>query len=322
MARICITDAVPEDGIASLLEAGHEVVRWTGDQAPTRAELLEHVKGAEGVLSVLSDGVDEEFLAAAGPQLKVVANVAAGFNNIDLDACRAHNVVPTTTPGVLFDATADTAFALLLMVTRRFGEAERLVRAHKPWQYRTTFMLGHSIEGKTIGLIGAGQIGAAMAKRCKAFGMTIRYAEEHPMREPVRSELDAEGLPLDELVATSDVVSLHCPLTPETHHILNAARLASMKQGAYVINTARGACIDEAALVESLRSGHLAGAGLDVYENEPTIDPGLYELENAVLLPHLGSANVETRTAMTELASSNVLAVLAGKPAPTPVAGF
>ncbi len=322
MARICITDSVPEAGLAKLVEARHEIVRWPGADAPNRTELLEHVRGAEAVLSVLSDAIDEEFLTTAGDQLKVVANVAAGYNNIDLNACRRHHVVPTTTPGVLFDATADTAFGLLLSVTRRFGEAERLVRAGKPWRYRTTFMLGHSIEGKSIGLIGAGQIGTAMARRCRAFGMSIRYAQEHPMKEPARSELDAVGLPLDELVASCDVISLHCPLTVQTHHILDADRLASMKPGAYLVNTARGACIDEAALVEALRSGHLAGAGLDVYEDEPTINPGLFEFENVVLLPHLGSANVETRTAMTELAADNVSSVLAGRAALTPVPGF
>lgn len=322
MARICITDDVPRAGIERLRDAGHEVSTWTGAEPPSRSELLEHVAGADGVLSVLSDGIDEDFLNAAGPGLKVVANIAAGYNNIDLDACRAHGVVPTTTPGVLFDATADTAFGLLLMATRRFGEAERLVRAGNPWRYRTTFLLGHSIEGKTIGLIGAGQIGTAMARRCRAFGMDIRFAQEHPMAEPARAELDAHGLPVDELVAGCDVVSLHCPLTAQTHHIIDARRLASMRPGSYLINTARGACVDEKALVDALRNGPLAGAGLDVYENEPDIDPGLMALDNVVLLPHLGSANVETRTAMTELASDNVLAVLDGRPAPTPVPGF
>lgn len=320
--KVCITDAVPEAAVSKLRAAGHEISPWKGQDAPTRAELLAHVRGADGVLSVLADGIDEEFVAAAGPQLKVVANIAAGYNNIDLEVCRRRGIVPTTTPGVLSDATADIAFGLLLGVTRRLGEAERLVRAGKPWRYRTMFMLGHSIEGKSLGLIGAGQIGTAMARRCAAFGMPIFYAQEHPMKEPARSELGAVGLRLDELVASCDVLSLHCPLTPATHHILDAARLASMKRGAYLINTARGACIDEKALVEALRSGWLAGAGLDVYENEPVIEPGLLEMENVVLLPHLGSANVETRTVMAELAADNVNAVLAGEPAPTPVPGF
>lgn len=322
MARICITDAVPTEGIEALRAAGNEVITWDAPEPPTRTELLAHVKGADAVLTVLSDGVDEEFIAAAGPQLKVVANIAAGFNNIDLAACRAHGIVATVTPGTLFDAVADLAFGLMLSVTRRMGEGERLVRAGKPWRYRTTFLLGHSIESKSIGLIGAGQIGTAMARRCKAFGMDIFYAAEHPMREPARSELDATGLPLDELVARCDVISLHTPLTPETHHIINAERLASMKKGAYVINTARGACIDEKALVASLLSGHLGGAGLDVYENEPAIEPELLTMENVALLPHLGSANVETRTAMTALAAKNVLEVLAGRDAPTPVPGL
>jgi glyoxylate reductase len=322
MAKVCITDAVPEAGLDELRAAGHEIRSWTGEQPPTRAELLDQVSGADAVLSVLTDGVDREFLDAAGPQLKVVANIAAGFNNIDLELCKQRGIVATTTPGVLFDSTADTAFGLLLMVTRRFGEAERLVRAGTPWRYRTTFMLGHAIQGMQIGLIGAGQIGTAMARRCKAFGMRIAYASEHPMKEPARSELEAVGLPIDELVATSDVISLHCPLTPQTHHILDAQRLAAMKPGSYIINTARGACIDEKALVEALKSGHLAGAGLDVYEHEPAIEPGLLGMENVVLLPHLGSATVETRITMTALAAANVLAVLDGKPAVTPAPGF
>lgn len=322
MAKVCITDAVPEAGLDELRAAGHEIRSWTGEQPPTRAELLDQVSGADAVLSVLTDGVDREFLDAAGPQLKVVANIAAGFNNIDLELCKQRGIVATTTPGVLFDSTADTAFGLLLMVTRRFGEAERLVRAGTPWRYRTTFMLGHAIQGMQIGLIGAGQIGTAMARRCKAFGMRIAYASEHPMKEPARSELEAVGLPIDEMVATSDVISLHCPLTPQTHHILDAQRLAAMKPGSYIINTARGACIDEKALVEALKSGHLAGAGLDVYEHEPAIEPGLLGMENVVLLPHLGSATVETRITMTALAAANVLAVLDGKPAVTPAPGF
>ena len=322
MAKVCITDAVPEAGLDELRAAGHEIRSWTGEQPPTRAELLAQVSGADAVLSVLTDGVDREFLDAAGPQLKVVANIAAGFNNIDLELCKQRGIVATTTPGVLFDSTADTAFGLLLMVTRRFGEAERLVRAGTPWRYRTTFMLGHAIQGMQIGLIGAGQIGTAMARRCKAFGMRIAYASEHPMKEPARSELEAVGLPIDELVATSDVISLHCPLTPQTHHILDAQRLAAMKPGSYIINTARGACIDEKALVEALKSVHLAGAGLDVYEHEPAIEPGLLGMENVVLLPHLGSATVETRITMTALAAANVLAVLDGKPAVTPAPGF
>ncbi len=319
MAKVCITDGVPKAGLDELRAAGHEILTWDRAQPPTRTELLDHVRGADAVLTVLTDKVDEEFLDAAGPQLKVVANIAAGFNNIDLDSCRKRQVFVSNTPGVLFESTADTAFALLLMVTRRFGEAERFIRSGKPWQYRTTFMLGHAIQSMTIGLIGAGQIGTAMARRCRAFGMRIAYASEHPMKAPARDELEAVGLPLDELIATSDVISLHCPLTPETYHLLNAERLAAMKPDAYVINTARGACIDEQALVEALRSGHLAGAGLDVYEHEPEIASGLLEMENVVLLPHLGSATVETRATMTGLAAKNALAVLNGEPPLTPV---
>lgn len=321
MTRICITDSIPGPSLERLRASGHEVLAWQGPEPPSRAELLEFVKGADAVLSVLSDAVDTEFLDAAGQQLRVVANVAAGYNNVDLAACAARGIVVTNTPGVLFDATADLAFGLLLAVTRRLGEGERLIRAGRPWRYRTTFMLGHSIEGKTIGLIGAGQIGTAMARRCRAFGMRIAYAAEHPMREPARTELEAVGMPLDELVGGCEVISLHCPLTEETRHILDERRIAAMRPGSYVINTARGACIDEQALADALASGHLGGAGLDVYEDEPRINPALLTMENVVLAPHLGSANVETRTAMCDLAARNVLAVLAGEPAATPVHG-
>jgi glyoxylate reductase len=236
-----------------------------------------------------------------------------------VDACRRRGVVVTNTPGVLTDATADIAMALILMSTRRLGEAERWVRSGRPWQWGMDWFLGAGVQGARLGIVGLGQIGAATARRAKAHGMRIAYTNRRPAAPAVVAELDAERLDLDELFATSDVVSLHCPATPETHHLVDAARLATMRPTAFLVNTARGTVVDEAALVAALEAGTIAGAGLDVYEDEPAVHPGLAALENVVLLPHVGSATVATRTAMALLAARNALAVLAGRPPITPV---
>jgi glyoxylate reductase len=271
------------------------------------------------VLTLLTERVDGEFLDAAGPQLKVVANVAVGYNNIDVAACEAHGVIATNTPRVLTETTADTAFGLMLMVTRRFGEGERIIRSQTPWQWGMFYLLGMGLQGKTIGIVGMGQIGVAMARRAKAFGMTIEYADDYDPPAAAIEGLDARKVSLDELFETADVVSLHCPYGPSTHHLVDAARLRSMKHTAYLVNSARGPIVDEDALVAALRAGEIAGAGLDVFENEPAVHPGLLDLENVVLLPHLGSATTETRAAMAELAADNALAVLRGDPPITPV---
>lgn len=289
----------------------------------TRDELESLVPEADALLSSLSDPLDADMLATAG-RLKVIGQCAAGFNNIDLDAATARGIVVTTTPGVLHEATADLAFGLMLMVTRRLGEAERLVRAGTPWRYDHTFMLGAGLQGATLGIVGMGQIGEAMSRRAAAFGMDIVYTARH---EHDVSAVDATNphtaptrrVDLAELLATADVVSLHCPLTPETTHLIDAAAFAAMKNSAFLINTARGACVDENALVDALRAGEIAGAGLDVYEHEPAIAPGLLTMENVVLLPHIGSAARPTRGAMSALAARNILAVLEGRPAETPV---
>ena len=318
MSRVVITGRIP-DAAVEALKARHDVDAWDSDQQITREELLERVKGADALATLLTEKVDAELLAAAGPQLKVVANVAVGFNNVDVPACRDAGVIATNTPRVLTEATADTAFALLLMVTRRFGEGERIIRSGTPWQWGMFYLLGAGIQGKTIGIVGMGQIGIAMARRAKVFGMDVVYYDDGPVPEGVVAELGARKLGLDELLAASDVVSLHCPYLPSTHHLMGAEQFAKMKDTAYVVNSARGPIIDEAALVDALKAGQIAGAGLDVFENEPTVHPGLLELENVVLLPHLGSATVETRTAMAVLAAENILAVLDGKDPVTPV---
>jgi lactate dehydrogenase-like 2-hydroxyacid dehydrogenase len=282
-------------------------------------ELHAAIAGADAVVTLLNDRVDEAFLDAAGPQLRVVANVAVGYNNIDVAACAARGVLVTNTPGVLTDATADIAMALILMVTRRLGEGERVIRSRVGWRWHMHYMLGTGLQGKTLGIVGLGQIGTATARRARAFGMAIAYSGRRRADGAVEAELDARFTDFDELLATSDVVSLHCPLTPETTHLITAARLRQMRSDAFLVNTTRGPVVDEAALAEALGSGVIAGAGLDVFENEPEVHPGLLDLENAVLIPHLGSATIETRTAMAVLAARNAAAVLSGGEPLTPV---
>jgi glyoxylate reductase len=271
-------------------------------------------------VTLLHDRVDGAFLDAAGPQLRVVANVAVGYDNVDVAAATERGVLVTNTPGVLTDATADLTIALILMVTRRLGEGERLVRAGGTWSWSMFFLLGRGLAGKTLGVIGLGAIGQATARRALAFGMRIGYAGPRRVPATVEEQLGAaQYLPLDALLAVADVVSIHCPLRPETRHLIDAERLALMRPDAYLVNTARGPIVDEAALADALTRKALAGAALDVFEHEPEIHPALLELENVVLIPHLGSATIETRTAMGVLAAHNVIAVLTGEPPPTPV---
>ena len=319
MARIVVTRRIPETAL-DLLRAAGEVWLSPHDRPLQPAELHAAVAGADAVVTLLHDRVDDPFLDAAGPGLKVVANVAVGFNNIDVAACASRGVVVTNTPGVLTEATADIAFALVLMVTRRLGEGERLVRSGGTWTWSMFFMLGAGLQGKTLGIVGLGQIGCATARRARAFGMEIAYAGRRRADPAVEAELGARLLPLAELLAEADVVSLHVPLNDRTHHLIDTAALRRMKPSAYLVNTTRGPVVDEAALVDALRSGAIAGAGLDVFEHEPDVHPGLLGLENVVLIPHLGSATIETRTAMAVLAARNAVAVLAGEPPLTPVA--
>jgi glyoxylate reductase len=279
----------------------------------------EMVRGADAVLTLLTTKVDDAFLDAAGPQLKVVANVAVGYNNIDVAACARRGVVCTNTPGVLTEATADIAMALVLMATRRLGEGERVIRSNTPWQWGMFYMLGSGIQGRRLGIVGMGDIGQALARRAKAFGMTIAYSNRKPVAPHIEQELGAAFMSLDELLSTSDVVSINCPYSPATHHLISATQLQLMKASAFLVNTARGPIVDEAALVDALRDGTIAGVGLDVFEQEPMVHPGLLELENAVLVPHLGSATVETRAAMARLAAHNAVNVLSGVEPPTPI---
>ncbi len=316
--RIVVTRRIPEPAL-ELLSATSDLWVSPHDRPLTTDELHAAVAGADAVVTLLHDRVDGAFLDATGAQLRVVANVAVGYDNVDVPAATERGVLITNTPGVLTDATADLAFALILMVTRRLGEGERLVRAGERWSWSMFFLLGRGLAGKTLGIIGLGAIGQATARRALAFGMRAAYASPRRAPADVEDQLGAQYLPLDELLAGADVVSIHCPLRPETRHLIDAERLALMRPDAYQGNTSRGPIVDEAALVEALARGAIAGAGLDVYEREPDVHPGLRALENVVLLPHLGSATIETRTAMGTLAARNVIAVLNGEPLLTPV---
>jgi glyoxylate reductase len=317
--RIVVTRRLPDEALELLGEASD---MWLSphDRPLTEDELHQAVAGADAVLTMLHDRVDGPFLGAAGQQLRCVANVAVGYDNVDVDAARERGVTVTNTPGVLTDATADLAMALILMATRRLGEGERVVRTGEPWAWDMFFLLGTGLQGKTLGVIGLGAIGQATARRARAFGMEIVYHGRRRAPEEVEAELGgARLLELDELLAVADVVSIHSPLTPETHHMIDVRRLELMRPDAYLVNTARGPIVDEAALVQALRDRQIKGAGLDVFEREPEVHPGLLELDNAVLVPHLGSATIETRTAMAMLAAENAIAVVRGEAPATPV---
>ena len=316
--RIIVAGRIPDAGLDVLRPHGN-VWGWKHDEPIEINELYERISDADAVLTLLTTKVDRAFLDAAGPNLKVVSNVAVGYNNIDVAECRQRGVIATNTPGVLTDATADIAMALILMVTRRLGEGERIVRSSRPWQWGMFMLLGTSLQGRRLGIIGMGAIGQALARRAKAFGITVAYSNRSAVSPDVEAELGADRLNLDELLATSDIVTINCPYSAETHHLIGADQFELMRSTAYLINTARGPIVDEAALVHALRSGAIAGAGLDVYEHEPMLEPGLNELENVVLIPHLGSATVETRAAMATLAARNTVAVLGGQSALTPI---
>jgi len=318
-ARIVVTGKIPSAGLKALRDAGLSPVTWDHDHQITRAELLEFVKGAEVLITLLTEKVDDELLDAAGSQLKGVCNVAVGYNNIDVAACTRRNVRVTNTPGVLTDATADIAFGLILMVTRRLGEGERLIRVNEPWQWGMNFMLGVGIQNRQLGIIGMGAIGIATARRAKAFGMTIAYFSRSSIDKEIAEELNATQLSLNDLLVTSDVVSVHCPSNEATHHLIGAAQLKMMKQTAFLINTARGPIVNEQQLVDALDAGEIAGAGLDVFEFEPKVNAGLLSRENVVLIPHLGSATQETRAAMATLAATNAIAISKDQDPPTPV---
>jgi glyoxylate reductase len=285
----------------------------TGETGLTPLELQQRLRGKQGVLVLLGDRVDRAAIDA-GTDLKIIANVAVGYDNLDVAYARSKGIVCTNTPDVLTDAVADYTWALILTMTRRLGEGERIVRRGE-WQgWAFDFMLGTSLAGKQLGIIGAGRIGRAVADRAGAFGMRVAVHSRRQVDWP-----EAEWMSFDRLLATSDVVSLHVPLTADTRKLIDQRALARMKRTAYLVNTTRGAVVDEAALAWALREHLIAGAALDVFEREPIVHPDLLPLENVILAPHLGSATRETRLAMADLAVRNVLAVLTGREALTPI---
>ena len=315
-ATVYVTRSLPEPGVRPLLDVGLTVVHRDVDAPPTRDELVAGVASADAVLCLLSERIDAPLLEAA-PRLRIVANLAVGFDNIDLAAAAARGVEVTTTPDVLTEATADLAWALLLATARRVVEADALVRGGGWRGFSPTMLLGAPVGGATLGIVGLGAIGRAVARRARGFDMTVLYRNRH-RDEAAERELGAIPVSLEELLARSDFVSLHAPLNADSEHLIDRAALARMKPGAILVNTARGALVDEDALVEALRDGVIAGAGLDVFEREPELAAGLATLPNTVLLPHLGSATTGTRAAMVELACANIIEVLAGRPPLTP----
>ncbi len=308
---IAVTRWIPDDAVQVLATVG-EVKLSQADRPLTPEELRDFVAGASAIVGMLHDRIDGSVADAAGSSLRIVANVAVGYDNVDVPALAERGVTVTNTPGVLTDATADLAFGLILAVTRRLGEGERLIRSRTPWSFHLGFLLGSGLQDKTLGIVGLGQIGQAVARRALAFGLRIVYSGRSRAAEDVEKALGARYVPFTELLEDSDVVSLHCPLTPETRHLIDANALMTMKPSAYLINTTRGPVVHEAALADALEADEIAGAGLDVFEAEPEVEPRLLDREDVVLTPHLGSATVETRTAMAVLAAENVASVLTG----------
>jgi glyoxylate reductase len=315
MAVVAVTSPLPGTALDRLAQA-HEVRRHPRGAPLQPAELAQFAAGADALVTLLSDGVNASVFAAC-PHLRVIANVAVGVNNVDLEAARAAGVWVTNTPDVLTEATADFTMALILAVTRRLVEGDRVVRAGAFTGWRPDYMLGAGLQGRVLGIVGLGRIGRAVARRALAFGLTVHAHEPAAPAAPGFTVTLFDSL--DEMLPTVDLLTLHCPLLPSTRGLIDARRLALLPRGAYLVNTSRGEVVDEAALVAALERGHLAGAALDVYEREPEVHPGLLGRDNVVLAPHLGSATHETRTAMADLAIDNVLAVLAGRRPPTPV---
>jgi glyoxylate reductase len=290
---------------------------WDGEMAMPRDQLLDRIQGKVGAITLLTERVDAEVLEAAGPGLVIVANYAVGFDNIDVEECTRRGVLATNTPEVLTQTTADTAWALLMAAARRIPEGNRFLRSRTPWIWGPEMMLGQDVHGKVLGIVGFGRIGQAVARRGGGFGMRVIYFDVARPQAEVERELGAEYRELDQLLAEADFISVHVALTPETRHLFGPKQFKQMKPTAVIVNTSRGPVIDEAALAEALAGGELFAAGLDVFEKEPEVHERLLDLDNAVIIPHLGSATVETRDAMGMLAVDNVTAALEGRRPPT-----
>jgi glyoxylate reductase len=312
--KLLVTGRLSEDVVA-MLSAEHEVEMSLVDRPMDRNELLARVRDKEGLLCTITDRIDEELLGRA-PHLRMIANYGVGYDNIDLQAATNRRIPVSNTPGVLTDATADLAFALILGVARRLVEGDRRTRSGAFQFWAPLLFLGRDVSGKTLGIVGMGQIGRAMIRRAKGFDMRVMYHSRTRLAPSGEEQLGVEYVAFDELLGRSDFVSLHVPLTEKTRHLIGTRELALMKPTAYLINTSRGPVVDERALFEALKEKRIGGAGLDVYEHEPDLTPGLSDLTNVILLPHVGSATLETRTGMGMLAATNLLAGLRGETPP------
>jgi glyoxylate reductase len=313
--KVLVTREIPEAGLRPL--EGFDV-SVLSERPPKRGELLEAAREIDGVLSTLTEKIDAEFMNAAGENLKVVANMAVGYDNIDVATANERGIVVTNTPDVLNETTADTAFMLLLAAARRLGESERIVRAGRWEAWGPKMLLGPDVWGKKLGILGFGRIGQALARRARGFDMEILYGARSRKEEAER-ELDARYLELDDLLEKCDFLSIHTPLTEETKHLIDAEELERMKPEAVLVNTSRGPVVNEAALAEALAEKRIFAAGLDVYEEEPEVHPKLLDLENVVLAPHIGSASFETRDKMAAMASEDLRAVLRGEQPKNPI---
>jgi len=315
MSKVFVTRQIPEVGIKLLKEKGHEV-----DIGPegsiSREDLLGKVKGVEAILSVLTEKIDGEVMDSAGKQLKIIANYAVGYNNIDVEEAKKRKIIVTNTPGVLTDTVADHAVALLLSIARRIVEADKYTRAGKYKAWGPKLLLGGDIVDKTLGIVGLGRIGFAVAERLqKGFGMKVIYYDIKKNDE-IAKKIDAQYKELDDLLKEADYISMHTALTEQTKHLINSEKLGLIKPTAYLVNTSRGPIIDEVALVEALKAKKIAGAALDVFEKEPELMPGLVDLDNVILTPHIASGTEGTRNKMSEMAANNVIAALAGETPP------
>ncbi|HOK08975.1 MAG TPA: D-glycerate dehydrogenase [Candidatus Hydrogenedens sp.] len=317
--KIFITRNLPERGLKLLFQNfGEENIKIYPCETPIPyEELLKEVRGIDALLCLLTDKIDAKVMEQAGSQLKIIANYAVGFDNIDIVEATKRKIVVTNTPGVLTETTADLAWALLMASARRLGEGERLVRASQWAGWNPTLLLGMDVHGKTLGIFGMGRIGQAVARRASGFNMRIIYYDVNEPKLP--SDIKATQVDKETLLRESDFISIHCPLTRATYHAFGIEEFKKMKRTACIINTSRGPVIDEEALAQALKEGLIFSAGLDVFEKEPEIHPDLLNCPNAILIPHLGSASVETRSRMAEIAAQNIIARLNGKTPPNPV---
>jgi glyoxylate reductase len=314
--KVLVTRAIPQPGI-DLLRQHVDVDVNERDVPLSKDELREGARNYDAFVTLLTDQIGSEILAAGRSHLKIVANVAVGYDNIDVDAATAGGIMVSNTPGVLTETTADFSWAMLMAVARRIPEGHAFVRAGKFQGWGIMMLLGGDIHGKTLGLVGFGRIGQAMAKRAGGFDMRVLYYDPVIEADRIAAQLGATKVELDSLLRESDFVSVHTPLAPDTRHLIGAPQFSIMKKTAYLINTSRGPVLDEAALSDALHSGEIRGAALDVFENEPEVFPGLLDQDNAVITPHIASATVETRTRMATMAAENVIAALNGERPPT-----